>query len=199
MYNPDGLAGGTRRNARDVDLNRNFPNNWVDLDGDYESGPRPASEPESRAVMRFLRDIRPRWILSFHQPCHGTMTGWFNNRFRGAALTVEYGADPSRRRMQVTAPRQVLSIWAPTATAERGRARWSSGSCTDGLTGYGVPMSRSPEDEERIESRAELLPEEDEAGSDDPEAQAEAILDESDERVDDPEGTRSESTQTPGP
>ena len=30
--------------------------------------------------------------------CHGTMTGWFNNRFRGAALTVEYGAHPARRR-----------------------------------------------------------------------------------------------------
>ena len=58
-------------------------------------------------------------------------------------------------------------------------------------------MSRSPEDEERIERRAELLPEENEAGSDDPEAQAEAILDESDERVVDPEGTRRESTQTP--
>jgi hypothetical protein len=58
-------------------------------------------------------------------------------------------------------------------------------------------MSRSPEDEERIESRSELLPEETEAGSDDPEAQAEAILAESDERVDDPEGTRRQSTQTP--
>jgi hypothetical protein len=58
-------------------------------------------------------------------------------------------------------------------------------------------MSRTPEDEERIESRSELLPEETEAGSDDPEAQAEAILAESDERVDDPEGTRRQSTQTP--
>jgi hypothetical protein len=60
-------------------------------------------------------------------------------------------------------------------------------------------MSRSPEDEERIERRSELLPEEERAGSDDPEAQAEAILEESDERVDDPEGTRRDSTQTPGP
>ncbi|MDZ5620068.1 hypothetical protein [Nocardioides bizhenqiangii] len=58
-------------------------------------------------------------------------------------------------------------------------------------------MSRSPEDEERIESRSKLLPEERAAGSDDPEAQAEAILEESDDRVDDPEGTRRESTQTP--
>ncbi len=58
-------------------------------------------------------------------------------------------------------------------------------------------MSRPPEEEERIQSRSELLPEEAAAGSDDPEAQAEAILEESDERVDDPEGTRRESSQTP--
>lgn len=38
-------------------------------------------------------------------------------------------------------------------------------------------------DDERVESRAELLPEEQRAGSDDPDAQAEAILEESDERT----------------
>jgi hypothetical protein len=60
-------------------------------------------------------------------------------------------------------------------------------------------VSQSPEDQERIERRAELLPEEQAAGgSDDPEAQAKAILEESDERTDDPSGTRAESTQTPG-
>jgi hypothetical protein len=52
-------------------------------------------------------------------------------------------------------------------------------------------------DDERIESRSELLPEEKQAGSDDPEAQAEAILSESDERTDHPEKTQRESTQTP--
>ena len=57
-------------------------------------------------------------------------------------------------------------------------------------------MSQPPDDE-RIESRAQLLPEEQAAGSDDPGAQAEQILAESDERTDDPEGTRAESTQTP--
>ena len=36
------------------------------------------------------------------------MTGWFNHNFKGFALTVEYGAHPPRRLMQVTAPRQVL-------------------------------------------------------------------------------------------
>ena len=51
-------------------------------------------------------------------------------------------------------------------------------------------------DQERIERRADLLPEEQAAGSDDPEAQAAAILRDSDDRVNDPEGTRRESTQT---
>jgi hypothetical protein len=143
-YNPDGLARGTRKNAHGVDLNRNFPYNWADLDGSYESGPEPASEPETKAMMKFLRDVRPSRILSFHQPlygvdtdtklkkfakrvarkldlprkrfdcggvCHGTMTGWFNHHFKGGALTVEYGAKPTRRMMRVIAPRRVLSIW----------------------------------------------------------------------------------------
>jgi hypothetical protein len=57
-------------------------------------------------------------------------------------------------------------------------------------------VSQTP-DESAVESRAELLPEERDAGSDDPHAQAEQILEESEERTDDPEGTRAESTQTP--
>ena len=40
-------------------------------------------------------------------------------------------------------------------------------------------------DDDRIASRAELLPEEEQAGSDDPAAQAAAILAESDARLDD--------------
>jgi murein peptide amidase A len=69
--NPDGLARGTRKNARGVDLNRNFPFRWADLDGSYESGPRPRSEPETRALIRFFRDVRPHRVVSFHQPLHG--------------------------------------------------------------------------------------------------------------------------------
>lgn len=57
-------------------------------------------------------------------------------------------------------------------------------------------MSQEPA-EDRVDARAELLPEEQAAGSDDPEMQARAILTESDERTEDPERTRHESTQTP--
>ena len=54
-----------------------------------------------------------------------------------------------------------------------------------------------PVEDARVESRADLLPEEVAAGSDDPGEQARAILEESDERTEHPEETRRESTQTP--
>jgi hypothetical protein len=143
-YNPDGLAAHTRRNGHGVDLNRNYPYHWVDLDGSYESGPHPSSEPETRAMMKFLGGLQPDYVLSFHQPlhgvdtdtkrpkfsrrvahflhlpvktlscggvCHGTMTGWYNHNFKGLALTIEYGARPSKRLMRQVAPRQVLRIF----------------------------------------------------------------------------------------
>jgi len=81
VYNPDGLAAHTRKNAHGVDLNRNFPYHWADLDGSYESGPRAGSEPETRAMMRFLKQIRPKRIVSFHQPLHGVDTDTKNQRF----------------------------------------------------------------------------------------------------------------------
>jgi murein peptide amidase A len=144
VVNPDGLARHTRRNAHGVDLNRNFPYQWARLRGNYYSGPRPASEPETQALMSFFQQVRPRRIVSFHQPlhgvdvstresrsfarqlasgldlprknltcggaCHGTFTAWYMHRFPGVAVTVEYGERPSRHRMTVTAPRQLLRV-----------------------------------------------------------------------------------------
>ena len=71
VYNPDGLAHHTRKNAHGVDPNRNYPYKWARLTGNYYSGPRPASEPETRAMMRFLSTVKPAYVLSFHQPLHG--------------------------------------------------------------------------------------------------------------------------------
>jgi protein MpaA len=66
--NPDGAAAGTRQNARGVDLNRNFPFRWrAGPRGTFYPGPRPASEPETRAVMRLVRRVRPQLAIWYHQ------------------------------------------------------------------------------------------------------------------------------------
>ena len=65
--NPDGRAAGTRGNARGVDLNRNFPFAWRPLDGPFDSGPKPRSEPESKAAECVIRRVRPRLSIWFHQ------------------------------------------------------------------------------------------------------------------------------------
>ncbi len=78
--NPDGLAAHTRRNGHGVDLNRNFGYRWRPgpPSSGYYPGPRPFSEPESRAVRKLVRRIDPQVSVWFHQPwdqvlapCHG--------------------------------------------------------------------------------------------------------------------------------
>ena len=68
--NPDGSELVTRRNANKVDINRNFPINWLASDPSLRtySGPSPASEPETVALMNAVQIIKPTRIVVFHQP-----------------------------------------------------------------------------------------------------------------------------------
>jgi murein peptide amidase A len=66
--NPDGVAAGTRTNGRGVDLNRNFPWRWRrGARGTYYPGPRAGSEPETQALMRLVRRVRPQLGIYYHQ------------------------------------------------------------------------------------------------------------------------------------
>ena len=68
--NPDGTALNRRGNANRVDLNRNFPYGWARIGqpGYWQySGPNRASEPETKAIVSFLREIKPALGLWYHQ------------------------------------------------------------------------------------------------------------------------------------
>lgn len=67
--NPDGALLRQRWNARNVDLNRNLPTeDWqpVATNPRYPPGPKPASEPETRAFLSTLERAGASIVLSLH-------------------------------------------------------------------------------------------------------------------------------------
>jgi protein MpaA len=69
--NPDGKNANTRTNSNGVDLNRNFPTkNWeLSAEKDnYYSGISPASEIETRFLIKIIEEYKPDKILTLHTP-----------------------------------------------------------------------------------------------------------------------------------
>jgi hypothetical protein len=107
--NPDGVRRGTRQNARGVDLNRNFGRRWAGggrAFDTYFAGRRAFSEPESRAVRRLVRRLRP------------AVTVWYHQHMR--LVNLSSGADPRVVRAyarRVGLPARTLPNYHGTATS----------------------------------------------------------------------------------
>ncbi len=69
VVNPDGYERRKRRNANQVDINRNFPTkNWARTSRRSRmfGGTEPASEPETRTVIRVVKRYPPIRIVTVH-------------------------------------------------------------------------------------------------------------------------------------
>jgi hypothetical protein len=87
VLNPDGLERSLgyagRANSRGVDLNRNWPAQWAE-DWPREqcwnmlpitAGPYPASEPETHALLEFIKNHRIKALISYHSAALGIFPG----------------------------------------------------------------------------------------------------------------------------
>ena len=97
MINPDGYARGTRTNANNVDLNRNFAtSDWQKDITTVNNQPFPGgggtsamSEPETKAIAALAQALRPKLILSYHSI--GSMVA-ANQAGNSASLATAYAS-----------------------------------------------------------------------------------------------------------
>lgn len=73
VASPDGLVRTRRLNEHNIDLNRNFPAaNWAaSKPGANYGGEKPASEPETQAIIKAVEMLQPDRIVSIHAITNG--------------------------------------------------------------------------------------------------------------------------------
>lgn len=87
--NPDGLAEHIRTNHAGVDLNRNFPSTWFTATPNRLTGPHPASEIETRHLMRLLKEYQPHRVIHVRSSIGQRPFVLLNDKLEHAAGQVE--------------------------------------------------------------------------------------------------------------
>jgi hypothetical protein len=149
VVNPDGLVRGRtpegRFNANGVDLNRNWDCDWLDTavwrQRRVDPGPTAFSEPETRALSGFIRQMRPDVALFYHSASGGIFAGGCRGDHGSAAMSAilgeatgySYGKDFSAYPVSGTA-----SNWADglgIASADVELRSWTSSEFERNLRG----------------------------------------------------------------
>lgn len=99
VANPDGLVHGRtpegRFNASGVDLNRNWACGWQAeaywRSQTVDAGQRAFSEPETRALGAFIREVRPAVVLFYHSAAAGVFAGQCEGDHGSAAMSAVLG------------------------------------------------------------------------------------------------------------
>lgn len=128
VVNPDGYARSRRRNARGVDLNRNFEtafdrrsflNKWRKWP--FYAGPFPYSEPETQALWDLIQRIDFAAVLSFHS--FGGIIGFpygHSKRRASASAMLKAVAEEMRRKqpLEEYAVRQLSWLYSQRGCLE---------------------------------------------------------------------------------
>ena len=139
--NPDGLTAGRRTNSRGVDLNRNFPaKNWKHVhSNNLSNGTKPASEPETQAIITAIEMIKPDRIVSIHSIRRGRHCNNFDGPAHSLAqLMSSYNHYPVKPTMGYPTPGSFGS-WAgidrqiPTITLELPREQSGAKCCLENI------------------------------------------------------------------
>lgn len=77
-----------RINSNGVDLNRNFPEGWIQTpnDGYAYSGPNPASEDETKVMIKFFKEEKPVVYMNVH--CGQTLMRYKENSKLASEITT---------------------------------------------------------------------------------------------------------------
>lgn len=102
--NPDGAVAGSRSNARDIDVDRNFPAASFEPDGGAPGrryGPSPLTEPESRAVHDAFHAFDPDLVIVLDIARAGPYIAWSPAELDDAARAAAGAAQRIRPRTRL--------------------------------------------------------------------------------------------------